>query len=95
MYFSLDKNILNFKVAGFSIPGHFVVGYALDLNEHFRDLEVYVNSFVLFKVFFHLILNLFLFTAHLCYQAVCNTEIFKIAKRSDLNSSKKKSFKII
>jgi hypoxanthine phosphoribosyltransferase len=26
--------------AGFSIPEKFVVGYALDLNEHFRDLEV-------------------------------------------------------
>ncbi len=26
--------------AGFSIPQKFVVGYALDLNEHFRDLEV-------------------------------------------------------
>jgi hypoxanthine phosphoribosyltransferase len=25
--------------AGFSIPEKFVVGYALDLNEHFRDLE--------------------------------------------------------
>lgn len=25
--------------AGFSIPRKFVVGYALDLNEHFRDLE--------------------------------------------------------
>ena len=28
--------------AGFSIPRKFVVGYALDLNEHFRDLEVTV-----------------------------------------------------
>ena len=26
--------------AGFSVPEKFVVGYALDLNEHFRDLEV-------------------------------------------------------
>jgi len=31
--------------AGFSIPEKFVVGYALDLNEHFRDLEVgYFNN---------------------------------------------------
>jgi hypoxanthine-guanine phosphoribosyltransferase len=28
--------------AGFSIPEKFVVGYALDLNEHFRDLEVFL-----------------------------------------------------
>jgi hypoxanthine phosphoribosyltransferase len=27
------------EYAGFSIPEKFVVGYALDLNEHFRDLE--------------------------------------------------------
>ena len=25
---------------GFSIPDKFIVGYATDLNEHFRDLEV-------------------------------------------------------
>ncbi len=30
---------------GFSIPDKFIVGYATDLNEHFRDLEVrYLNS---------------------------------------------------
>jgi hypoxanthine phosphoribosyltransferase len=27
------------EYSGFSIPEKFVVGYALDLNEHFRDLE--------------------------------------------------------
>jgi hypoxanthine phosphoribosyltransferase len=37
--------------AGFSIPEKFVVGYALDLNEHFRDLEV--NVFQFFFLFFH------------------------------------------
>jgi hypoxanthine phosphoribosyltransferase len=31
--------------AGFSIPEKFVVGYALDLNEHFRDLEVFYSLF--------------------------------------------------
>ena len=31
--------------AGFSIPKKFVVGYALDLNEHFRDLEVRKKRF--------------------------------------------------
>ena len=25
---------------GFEVPDHFVVGYALDYNEHFRDLAV-------------------------------------------------------
>lgn len=25
--------------AGFEIPNHFVVGYALDYNEYFRDLQ--------------------------------------------------------
>ena len=25
---------------GFEIPNHFVVGYALDYNEYFRDLNV-------------------------------------------------------
>jgi hypothetical protein len=35
--------------AGFSIPEKFVVGYALDLNEHFRDLEVsYIQKLYLF-----------------------------------------------
>ncbi|MBN3322358.1 PRDC1 protein, partial [Atractosteus spatula] len=24
---------------GFEIPNHFIVGYALDYNEHFRDLN--------------------------------------------------------
>ena len=27
---------------GFSIPDKFVVGYAIDFNEHFRDLEVII-----------------------------------------------------
>lgn len=36
--------------AGFSIPEKFVVGYALDLNEHFRDLEV-KKSLLLFQIF--------------------------------------------
>ena len=26
--------------AGFNIPDKFVVGYAIDLNEHFREVEV-------------------------------------------------------
>ena len=25
---------------GFEVPNHFVVGYALDYNEYFRDLNV-------------------------------------------------------
>jgi hypoxanthine phosphoribosyltransferase len=42
-----DKNEVKYvpDYAGFSIPEKFVVGYALDLNEHFRDLEV--NNFFL------------------------------------------------
>lgn len=29
---------------GFEIPNHFVVGYALDYNEYFRDLNVSPES---------------------------------------------------
>lgn len=29
---------------GFSIPEKYIVGYATDLNEHFRDLEVSLLS---------------------------------------------------
>lgn len=49
--------------AGFSIPEKFVVGYALDLNEHFRDLEVNVFQFFffffisLFQIFFSIFVS--------------------------------------
>ncbi len=50
--------------AGFSIPEKFVVGYALDLNEHFRDLEVNMFSFFflfffisLFQIFFSIFVS--------------------------------------
>jgi len=51
--------------AGFSIPEKFVVGYALDLNEHFRDLEV--NMFSFFFYFFSLAYFKF-FLAYLCHK---------------------------
>jgi hypoxanthine-guanine phosphoribosyltransferase len=45
-------SLYNFLVAGFSIPEKFVVGYALDLNEHFRDLEVKIIFFYIKIHFF-------------------------------------------
>lgn len=32
--------LLFFLVVGFEVPDKFVVGYALDYNEYFRDLNV-------------------------------------------------------
>ena len=43
--------------AGFSIPEKFVVGYALDLNEHFRDLEVFICLFILKILTTHTIIS--------------------------------------
>lgn len=31
---------LSIPVIGFEVPNHFLVGYALDYNEYFRDLKV-------------------------------------------------------
>ena len=42
---------------GFSIPDKFVVGYALDLNEHFRDLEVSNKNNNKIKIFKDIYLN--------------------------------------
>jgi len=33
---------VNCADVGFSVPNHFVVGYSLDYNEYFRDLNVCV-----------------------------------------------------
>lgn len=33
-------SVFAFTDVGFEIPNHFVVGYALDYNEYFRDLNV-------------------------------------------------------
>lgn len=35
-----DENNLFFTDVGFEVPNKFVVGYALDYNEYFRDLNV-------------------------------------------------------
>ena len=35
--------ILIFPDIGFEIPDRFVVGYALDYNEYFRDLNVSIH----------------------------------------------------
>lgn len=37
---------LSFADVGFSVPDHFLVGYALDYNEYFRDLSVCFTMFV-------------------------------------------------
>jgi len=57
---------------GFAVPDAFVVGYAIDYNEHFRDLDVspfclFVCLFVCFLVFTSSRFSffLFLFLAHL------------------------------
>lgn len=42
-----SKNVMLIADIGFDIPNKFVVGYALDYNEYFRDLNV---SFTLFLV---------------------------------------------
>lgn len=34
------SDYLLFTVVGFEVPDKFVVGYALDYNEYFRDLNV-------------------------------------------------------
>lgn len=36
----LCKHLFTFADVGFEIPNRFVVGYALDYNEYFRDLNV-------------------------------------------------------
>jgi hypoxanthine phosphoribosyltransferase len=28
---------------GFSVPDDFIIGYAIDYNDHFRDLEVNIS----------------------------------------------------
>lgn len=33
-------HLWSFSVVGFEVPDKFVVGYALDYNEYFRDLNV-------------------------------------------------------
>lgn len=38
-FFLLNRGCLP-VVIGFEVPDHFIVGYALDYNEYFRDLEV-------------------------------------------------------
>lgn len=41
----LNDGLWFFLVVGFEIPDKFVVGYALDYNEYFRDLNVSDASF--------------------------------------------------
>lgn len=38
--FPLDVSVFVSADVGFEIPNRFVVGYALDYNEYFRDLNV-------------------------------------------------------
>ena len=39
-YFVFVFLFFSFADVGFSVPDHFVVGYATDYNEYFRDLSV-------------------------------------------------------
>ncbi len=41
---SACQSVSAFTDVGFEIPNHFVVGYALDYNEYFRDLNVSPQS---------------------------------------------------
>lgn len=45
MMFTLTVELWFFLVVGFEIPDKFVVGYALDYNEYFRDLNVSTAAF--------------------------------------------------
>lgn len=41
--------------SGFSVPNRYVVGYAFDVNEHFRDCDVNIDLYTAFnKRFFYL-----------------------------------------
>ena len=57
---------------GFAIPDDFVVGYAIDYNDQFRDLEV-IMRLTLFKCEYFS--SIFIYTAHLRYQRICDWEI--------------------
>jgi len=46
-----------FTVIGFEVPNKFLVGYALDYNDHFRDLNVRVLSVTMINVFHILIFH--------------------------------------
>jgi len=53
-FFSKKKKI----DIGFAIPDSFVVGYALDYNEYFRDLDVHFFSFF-FQLYFFIFIFIF------------------------------------